>query len=126
MGVTEPSPSGIVKGPDILYESSEQGFIRSSSPSPSQCDEEERQQKAFQLARLFKDATPSMLEKAVESSAELLDILRAPMNAKLPDNTDAEQWIKQIDALRKQAVKTRTIIGVVGKFSIAVSPSKRC
>lgn len=34
---------------------------------------------------------------------------------------DAEQWVQQIDNLKKQAVKTRTIIGVVGNMGAGKS-----
>ena len=60
----------------------------------------------------------------------MLDQLKAPLAAMAETSPDAEQWIQQIgktfdygrfvlltcfvDALRRQAVKTRTVIGVVG------------
>ncbi|KAG8526802.1 uncharacterized protein KY384_008231 [Bacidia gigantensis] len=86
-----------------------------SEPIRSQVDEySERQSKNFQLQNLIKDATPQILESAVEASVELLNELRGPLLAKIDDSPDAEQWLQQIDGLKKQAVKTRTVIGVVG------------
>ena len=38
---------------------------------------EVQEQKGFQLANLFKDATPEMLEKAVEASLGLLDSIKS-------------------------------------------------
>lgn len=71
-------------------------------------------QKHFQLSTMLKDATPQLLESAVEASVKLLDTLKAPLADKMPNSPDAEHWIEQIDRLKKQAVKTKTVIGVVG------------
>ena len=71
-------------------------------------------QKHFQLAAMFKDATPQVLESAVEASVKLLRTLRAPLAEKMENSPDAEHWIQQIDNLSKLAVKTKTVIGVVG------------
>lgn len=75
---------------------------------------EEQKQKSFQLQTLLKDAGPKMLETSVEQGVKLLDQLKAPLLNKMPNAPDAEQWIQQIDNLIKQAVKTKTVIGVVG------------
>lgn len=71
-------------------------------------------QKHFQLAAMFKDATPQVLESAVDASVKLLDTLRAPIASKMENSPDAEHWIQQIDNIKKLAVKTKTVIGVVG------------
>lgn len=71
-------------------------------------------QKHFQLAAMFKDATPQVLESAVDASVKLLDTLRAPIASKMENSPDAEHWIQQIDMIKKLAVKTKTVIGVVG------------
>lgn len=63
---------------------------------------------------MLKDATPQILEASVEASVKLLDTLRAPLADKMASSPDAKHWIQQIDSLKKQAVKTRTVIGVVG------------
>jgi len=94
----------------------------SSRSTPSPMDEpaiswaelEEQKPKTFQLQTLLNDAGPQMLEASVEQGVKLLDQLKAPLLANVENNPDAEQWIDQIDSLRKQAVKTRTVIGVVG------------
>ncbi|KAL8759599.1 MAG: hypothetical protein Q9199_000643 [Rusavskia elegans] len=70
--------------------------------------------KHFQLATMFKDATPQVLESAVEASVKLLGSLRAPLADKIENSPDAEHWIQQIENLSKLAVKTKTVIGVVG------------
>lgn len=83
-------------------------------PPLSAAELEEQKQKSFQLQTLLKDAGPNMLETSVEQGVKLLDQLKAPLLDKMPNSPDAEQWIQQINNLIKQAVKTKTIIGVVG------------
>lgn len=55
-----------------------------------------------------------MLEASVEQGVKLLDQLKDPLLNKMGTSPDAEQWIQQIDNLIKQAVRTKTVIGVVG------------
>ena len=75
---------------------------------------EDQKQKIFQLQTLLKDAGPEMLEISVERGVKLLGHLEAPLLDMMEHSPDAQQWIQQIDDLIKQAVKTKTIIGVVG------------
>ena len=61
-------------------------------PSPLGPDEHGgSQQKSFQILDLFQNATPEVLEKAVEASVELLNTLRTPLDTKLENSPDAEQ-----------------------------------
>lgn len=83
-------------------------------PPISASELDEQKPKQFQLQSLLKDAGPQVLESSVEQGVKLLNRVKAPLLAKVENNPDAEQWIEQIDNLRKQAVKTKTIIGVVG------------
>lgn len=99
-------------------------------PPISAAELSEQRPKSFQLQTLLEGASPQILESSVEQGLELLDQLKAPLVARAENTPDAEQWIQQIgkassygcfelliysiDALRKQAVKTRTVIGVVG------------
>ena len=83
-------------------------------PPASTADLKEQKQKSFQLQTILKDAGPEMLETSVQQGVKLLDQLKAPLLSKMENSPDAEQWISQIDNLIKQAVKTKTIIGVVG------------
>ncbi|KAL9025304.1 MAG: hypothetical protein Q9196_005847, partial [Gyalolechia fulgens] len=75
---------------------------------------DEQGQNHFQLSALLKDATPEILEASVEASVKLLDKLKTPLSEKMANSPDAVHWIQQIDQLKKQAVKTKTVIGVVG------------
>ena len=86
---------------------------RDRSQSHTLAQEEEGQQ-SFQLQTLLKDAEPEVLETSVEQGVKLLQKLKEPLQAKAQDSPDALQWIQQINNLEKQAVKTKTIIGVVG------------
>ncbi|KAL8789297.1 MAG: hypothetical protein Q9213_001220 [Squamulea squamosa] len=86
----------------------------SSTPAASVSTTNDEGQKHFQFSALLKDATPQVLESSVEASVKLLETLRAPLADKMENNPDAEHWIQQIDNLKKLAVKTKTVIGVVG------------
>jgi len=60
-------------------------------------------------------AKAEMLEAGVTSGLQLLDQLSRALQAGLDhNNTDVQHWIKQIETVRAEAKKTRTIIGVVG------------
>ncbi|MCJ1284331.1 hypothetical protein MMC26_003662 [Xylographa opegraphella] len=75
---------------------------------------EDQQAKTFQLQNLIADASLDVLEKSVERGVKFLDDLKGPLLEKVESSEDAKQWVQQIDKLRNQAVKTRTVIGVVG------------
>ena len=75
---------------------------------------DDQEQKNFQLPTLLRDAGPEMLESSVAEGVKLLDQLKTPLLNNMGNSPDAVQWIEQIDNLIKQAVKTKTIIGVVG------------
>ena len=90
----------------------------------------EQKPKNFQLPSILKDASPETLEASVEQGLKLLDQLAAPLVPERGKKGDIGQWLQSIgiyfslsqvcllistaDNLRKHAVKTRTIIGVVG------------
>jgi hypothetical protein len=65
------------------------------------------------LQTLTTEKRPEILEEGVAKGLELLEALRVPLLAE-SGNKDAEQWLHQIDNLRKQATRTRTVVGVVG------------
>lgn len=85
-----------------------------AEPPISAAELEEQKHKSFQLQTLLKDAGPELLETSVEQGVKLLGQLKTPLLDKMANSPDAEQWIRQIDDLIKQAVKTKTVIGVVG------------
>ncbi|KAL8800856.1 MAG: hypothetical protein Q9182_004876 [Xanthomendoza sp. 2 TL-2023] len=87
---------------------------RTNEPLAPATTKDEYGQKHFQLSAMLKDATPQLLESSVEASVKLLNTLRAPLADKMASSPDAEHWIQQIDNLKKLAVKTKTVIGVVG------------
>ncbi|KAL9103543.1 MAG: hypothetical protein Q9163_001421 [Psora crenata] len=82
---------------------------------------EKQKYKSFQLPALLKDAAPQILEASVEASLELLNTLKVPLSKKLAKDPDAEQWVQQIDNIKEQAVKTKTVIGVVGTSGVGKS-----
>ena len=72
------------------------------------------QSKSLQLHTMLMDASPEVLETAVEQGTQLLEKMKIPLLDKIETSPDAAQWVQQIDTIQKQAVKTRTIVGVVG------------
>ncbi|KAL8700510.1 MAG: hypothetical protein Q9201_005409 [Fulgogasparrea decipioides] len=82
--------------------------------SLSQASVQEESQQSFQIHSLLKDAEPEVLEASVDQGVKLLQKLKAPLQTKAPESSDALQWMQQIDNLQKQAARTKTIIGVVG------------
>ena len=85
-----------------------------AEPTLAAAEIQEQGQKNFQLPSLIEDASPQDLESVVEASVTLLNNLKAPLVEKMDGAPDAQQWIQQIEILKKQAVKTKTVIGVVG------------
>ncbi|KAL8692607.1 MAG: hypothetical protein Q9224_003921, partial [Gallowayella concinna] len=76
----------------------------------------------FQFQDVLKSAKVEVLELGVEKGVEILDQLKASMIDKIAVNPNAQQWVMKFGGythgkandLKRQAVKTRTIIGVVG------------
>ena len=85
-----------------------------SKPHVNVAELKRQQQNHLQLSSLVKDAKPQELESVVEEGIKLLDDLRAPLLEQMAGTPDSDQWIQQIDNLKKQAIKTKTVIGVVG------------
>lgn len=100
--------------PEPTTESKVEDTPPTVEPPVSAAELEEQENKSFHLQTLLKDAGPRMLETSVEQGVKLLESLKAPLRIKMENSPDAEQWIQQIDNLIKQAVKTKTVIGVVG------------
>ena len=64
---------------------------------------------------LFTGCTPDQLEKGVEKGVAILDRLKLLLAPKEGgDAAEVGQWLQTIDNVHKQAVRTRTVIGVVG------------
>lgn len=66
------------------------------------------------LQKLLNTASPEVLESEVQKGMELLGKLVGPLSEQKEQSEDAQQWLSQIENLRKQSVITPTIIGVVG------------
>jgi GTPase SAR1 family protein len=88
-----------------------------SSPlSASQAtEEEETATSRLNIPDLFTGCSPEQLEKGVEKGVAILVNLRTALAVNgNTDNTEAAQWLQSIENVHKQAVRTRTVIGVVG------------
>ncbi|KAL8711916.1 MAG: hypothetical protein Q9225_007039 [Loekoesia sp. 1 TL-2023] len=70
--------------------------------------------RTIQLQTLLRSGNPDVLEAGVQEGMKLLDRLKGVMLDRMEDDLHAEQLLKQIESLMKQATKTKTIIGVVG------------
>ena len=69
---------------------------------------------SVQLQSLVENGDLGQLESGVEKGVRILEDLKTSLSNDKREYTDAFQWIKQIDNLQKQAVTSKTIIGVVG------------
>ena len=64
---------------------------------------------------LFMGCTPEQLEKGVEKGVAILDRLKLTLVPKEDgEAAGVGQWLQSLENVRKQAVRTRTVIGVVG------------
>ena len=106
------SRSEQVRGDDVVSEIDFKDQFTTEAEPPSQNDDQ--QTRTFQLQNLIADASLDVLESSVERGVRFLDDLKGPLLEKVESSPDAAQWVQQIDRLRNQAVKTRTVIGVVG------------
>lgn len=76
-------------------------------------DEPEPIMRGQPLRDIVQNTVPERLESAVKASLDVLSQLQAPLE-KLEGSQDAQNWIRQIETVRKDASKTRTVVGVVG------------
>ncbi|MCJ1248606.1 hypothetical protein MMC30_005824 [Trapelia coarctata] len=84
-------------------------FCHDNEPAQSQS-----QSQSFQLQNFIADASLEILEASVEKGVEFLQELKRPLADKSGEFPDAAQWVQQIGRLQRQAIKTKTVIGVVG------------
>ena len=96
-----------------------------TSLTPAQCDGSVEESPAEQvnlepqalkntnLQTLAADKRPEILEKGVAEGLKLLEALKNPLLEE-GGGEDAAQWLQQIETLKKQASRTRTVVGVVG------------
>ena len=89
-------------------------FLRGDDDPIVPAEVDRTQPKNFQLQKFIADASLEILESSVGQGVKILEDLKRPLLDKLENSPDAAQWVQQIEKLQKQAVKTKTIIGVVG------------
>jgi hypothetical protein len=66
------------------------------------------------LAKILAEAAPEILEAEVQTSITVLDQLKVYLSGLPAESPEAQQWLQQIENLRKQSLNEPTIIGVVG------------
>ncbi|KAK4947818.1 hypothetical protein LTR10_013326 [Elasticomyces elasticus] len=64
------------------------------------------------MAELFDGRTPEQLEKSVEKGVQLLGVIQRTLQAQ--PSQDATQWLQAVEKVQAQAVRSKTVIGVVG------------
>ncbi|OJD36211.1 tat pathway signal sequence protein [Diplodia corticola] len=82
------------------------------SLSPEE-DTEPAPQNPF-LQQLSSETDPEKLEKGVEEAMNLLEKLQESLDEGRTASDDAAQWLQQIEDLKKEVIRSRTVIGVVG------------
>lgn len=82
------------------------------SPAPSE-RVEAKPQNPF-LQQLSSETNPVKLEKGVEKGIDLLKELQACLDEDQRESRDAAQWLQSIEDVKKEAVRSRTVVGVVG------------
>jgi GTPase SAR1 family protein len=65
------------------------------------------------LRTLVKDDVPERLEAAVEVGLRALAEIEKPLR-QLAGNADAQSWLAQLENIRQQSQRSRTVVGVVG------------
>lgn len=76
-------------------------------------DKFEQSHRGKPLRDLAQEVTPERLEAGVRVGVERLSKLREPLE-QLVNNDDAQNWLNQIETVRAEAIKSRTVVGVVG------------
>ncbi|KAJ9627575.1 hypothetical protein H2204_009614 [Knufia peltigerae] len=64
------------------------------------------------MSELFDGRTPEQLEKSVQKGAELLNNIQHVLRER--PNEEVNQWIQALEKVQSQAVRSRTVVGVVG------------
>lgn len=65
------------------------------------------------LQDLAKETIPEKLERGVERGVQLLDQLKEAFEPAL-NTQEGHDWLTQVEAVRKEAIRARTVVGVVG------------
>ena len=76
--------------------------------------EEEESTQLTHLQNLIKDGKLDMLEEGVQEGLKILESIIAHLKRQPQDQLDVISFYKQVENLKKAAVRPRTIVGVVG------------
>ncbi|KAH3977063.1 hypothetical protein HBI56_016220 [Parastagonospora nodorum] len=119
-----PQESGVVKDkevPDPVHHHMEEetqvlfnpeGYFN-REPSPEQASQEDAKPTDRAIREIIAQQDPDLLEAGVTQSLKVLQRLKSSFS-EYPEIADAQAWIEAIDKLVPQAVRKRTIVGVVG------------
>lgn len=111
---TEPTPKqqtdeGPAEEPEREYQPRAQDNLFASQDD-HELDSAER---GLPLTKLANEETPERLEAGVQVGLRVLSELAIPLK-ELDTNEDAQAFLASIDKVRKEAIQTRTVVGVVG------------
>ncbi|EME49943.1 hypothetical protein DOTSEDRAFT_50105 [Dothistroma septosporum NZE10] len=93
-----------------------QAYVPREQDNPfAACQESEQEHtsRGKVLQQLSNETVPERLEAAVAAGVKALAEIELPLR-ELVTNEDAFNWLKQINTVRKDAARTRTVVGVVG------------
>jgi hypothetical protein len=85
--------------------------------TPSEDEETIASTRGEPLRTLAQDESPDRLEAAVKCGIDVLSKLREGLQQMKPDMKgyeDVKPWLDQIDNVHREAMKTKTVVGVVG------------
>ncbi|OCL10223.1 hypothetical protein AOQ84DRAFT_387654 [Glonium stellatum] len=97
-----------------LNESSQDPPMMESSFDNPGPQPEDGRPKNENLLELMAETSPEKLEAGVRKGLDILNTLKARLMAYEGSGVDAQQWLKSIENLQKQAVQKQTVVGVVG------------
>ena len=106
----EENNDGPAEEPEQEYQPRAQDNLFAASQDDHELDSAER---GLPLAQLASEETPERLEAGVQVGLKVLSELEVPLK-ELGANEDAQSFLSHIDRVRKEAVQTRTVVGVVG------------
>ncbi|KAI9789949.1 MAG: hypothetical protein M1835_001330 [Candelina submexicana] len=110
-GMTEPLSEGEEKD-SIEY--SREAQEQDDDAETEHHDENSTSRKNSKINEVLSKSSPEVLEAGVQRGVQILEKLKGPLVDKSIQSQDAAQWLQQVGNLQKQAVKTKTIVGVVG------------
>ncbi|USW48465.1 Putative P-loop containing nucleoside triphosphate hydrolase, dynamin [Septoria linicola] len=110
----ELTPDAVVKPEPELEPETEYQPRKHENLSTESQNDPSAPERGIPLAQLSTEETPERLEAGVQAGLKVLSELEVPLGEPGTDNEDAQTWLQHTERVRKEAVQTRTVVGVVG------------